>query len=106
MDVSIPELGILATMQKRIDDGPMRTALDASSKRLVGWYSSHKNGTSLFYESRNEKHAFYWAEVLPEISRYRSQPHRLEFQNGKSYTPDREDLYDDGSIRIVEVKGE
>lgn len=106
-DVSIPELGILATLEQRVDRGPMRTASDVSQKRAVGWYASQKNGRGQFWESRNELHAFHVAEVSPRVVRYRAQPHTLRVViAGKkwSYTPDREDTLSDRRIEIVEVK--
>jgi hypothetical protein len=108
-DVSVPELGIFATLIERVDGGPMRTVLDASPKRAVGWYASQKNGGGQFHESRNERNAFYLAEVATRVVGYRAQPHTLEIIiDGKvrTYTPDREDRLSDGRIEIIEVKGD
>jgi hypothetical protein len=107
-DVSVPELGIFATLKERVDGGPMRTALDASPKQAVGWYASQKNGGSLFHESRNERNAFYMAEVATSVVAYRAQPHTLEMAycgKSRTYTPDREDSISDGHTEIIEIKG-
>ena len=107
-DVSLPELGIFATLKQRVDGGPMRTAADVSQKRSVGRYASKKNGRGQFHESLNELHAFYGAEVNTDVVRYRAQPHKLEFViDGarRSYTPDREDTLSNRHTEIVEVKG-
>ena len=106
-NVSLPELGIFATLWQRVDGGPMRTAADVSQKRSVGRYASKKNGRGQFHESQNELHAFYDAEVNTDVVRYRAQPHKLEFIiDGKRrfYTPDREDTLSNRRTEIIEVK--
>ena len=106
-NVSVHERGILAEMVQRADEGPMRTAANVSQKKAVGRYASQKNGRGQFWESRNELHAFYGAEVSTEVVKYRAQPHTLEIViDGKlrRYTPDRMDYLTGGRIEIVEIK--
>jgi hypothetical protein len=85
----------------------MRTAADVSQKKAVGRYASQKNGRGQFWESRNELHAFYGAEVATEIVKYRAQPHTLEMLiagKRRRYTPDRMDYLTGGCVEIVEIK--
>src|SRR5215469_9683073 len=99
--------GRTALLWSRKDEGPMRTALDVSQKRAVGRYASLKNGRGQFWESRNELHAFYGAEVSTHVLKYRAQPHTLEMAiagKKRSYTPDRMDHLTGGRIEIVEIK--
>jgi hypothetical protein len=108
-DFSAPELGLFAAIIERADGGPMRTAANVSQKRAVGRYASQKNGRGQFWESRNELHGFYTAEVNPKIVQYRAQPHTLEMAIGSKicrYTPDREDIYSDRAAEIVEIKND
>jgi len=106
-DVSVQKPWIAATLYDRVDGGPMRTAADVSQKKAVGRYASQKNGRGQFWESRNELHAFYGAEVSTEIVKYRAQPHTLAIViSGKArrYTPDRMDYLAGGRAEIVEIK--
>jgi hypothetical protein len=85
----------------------MRTAANISQKRAVGRYYSQKCGRSLFWESRNELHGFYAAEVRTDVVCYRAQPQTLVIEVAdafRRYTSDREDILADGTIEIVEVK--
>ena len=107
LDVSVPSLGLHATLIERIDHGPMRTAADVSQKRAVGRYASQKNGRGQFWESRNELHAFYWAEVSTDVLSYRAQPHTLDLpvaSKRRTYTPDRLDKLTRDRVEVVEVK--
>jgi hypothetical protein len=103
----IPQAQFSVALHERVDGGPMRTASDVSQKRAVGRYASQKNGRGQFWESRNELHAFYGAEISTDVVKYRAQPHTLEVPlNGKMrrYTPDRMDYLSAGRVEIVEVK--
>lgn len=106
-NVSLSSGDVFARLIEREDGGPMRGASDVSQKKAVGRYASLKNGRGQFWESRNELHAFYGAEVSTEVIKYRAQPHTLEMAiDGKvrRYTPDRLDHLTGARVEIVEIK--
>ena len=79
-------------MIERLDAGPVRLITNGRQRKPVGHYYSQKNGFSLPWESRNELHGFYHAEVDTDVVGYRAQPHTLRMSvHGEvtSYTPDR-----------------
>ncbi|WP_296597999.1 hypothetical protein [Phenylobacterium sp.] len=98
---------ILATVIERTDGEPMRRITNGRRHRPVGHYYSQKNGFSVPWESRNELHGFYHAEVDANVVAYRAQPHTLRMGlHGvvSSYTPDRADRLSDGRTEIIEIK--
>ncbi len=100
-------LGFPATISYRADRGPVRPITNGRRTHPTGRYYSVKNGRALPWESRNELHGLYHAEVASEVISYWVQPHKLKMVIGSAiqiYTPDREELLADGRRRIVEVK--
>lgn len=100
-------LGTVAEIIYRADGGPMRTIMRGRQHKAVGIYYSIKSGRSLAWESRNELHDFWRAEVRPDVIRSRAQPHTLQWVidgQTRRYTPDREDILADGTIEITEIK--
>lgn len=99
---------LAATIYQRHDAGPMRPVGRRRGIRPGGLYYSQKMGRLVGYESDNEKCDLYRAEISTCVVGYREQPHTIEAViDGKMrrYTPDREDLFADGRVEIVEVKG-
>lgn len=106
--VHTPVPGLLATWVKRADNGPMRPIATGRRHRPVGSYYSVKNGQALAWESRNELHGFYHAEVRTDVVGYLAQPHTWEINaDGRKlkYTPDLELHLASGATEIVEIKG-
>ena len=100
---------ILAAIIERDDGGPMRPIATGRRRRVVGSYYSFKCGHASPWESRNELHALYHAEVRFDVVKYRTQPHTLEMiYDGQKYmfTPDLELHLADGRVEIIEIKGE
>jgi hypothetical protein len=100
-------LGFPATLIEREDARPIRPVTTGRQRKPVGAYYSLKLGRSVPWESRNELHAIYMAEVSTDVVSYRVQPHRVElFIRGirHLYTPDREDTLPGGGKLIVEIK--
>lgn len=100
---------LAANICQRGDGSPMRPVGRRRGIRPGGLYYSQKMGRLVGYESDSEKCAFYWPEIAPNVVAYREQPHTIEgIIDGqvRRYTPDREDLFADGQIEIVEVKDE
>lgn len=114
MDHPLKQLGLqlkglrtAATLVEREDRGPMRPVGRRRGARPGGLYFSQKMGRHIGWESKNERNSLFRAEAVPDIVGYREQPHTLRLRiDGKlfSYTPDREDVYRDGRVAIVEVK--
>lgn len=106
--VQTPVPGLLATWVKRADDGPMRPIATGRRHRPVGSYYSVKNGQALAWESRNELHGFYHAEVRTDVVGYLAQPHTWEINaDGRKlkFTSDLELHLANGATEIVEIKG-
>ncbi|WP_191555043.1 hypothetical protein [Brevundimonas aurantiaca] len=106
-EVRLNTLRTAATLVEREDRGPMRPVGRRRGARPGGLYFSQKMGRHLGWESKNERNSFFHAEANPDIATYREQPHTLRVRiDGKlfSYTPDREDVYRDGRVVVVEVK--
>jgi hypothetical protein len=100
-------LGFPAILLDHPDGSPVRPITNGRRSRPVGRYYSLKNGRALPWESRNELHALYHAEVSPTVLSYRVQPHKLKLViDGveRFYTPDREEKLVGGQERIIEVK--
>lgn len=92
---------------KRAEDRPVRLTRRGRRHRPSGVYFSVKCGYGVPWESRNELHSFWSAEVDSNVLRYRAQPHTLEMViDGRRhhYTPDRQDWMADGRIEIIEIK--
>jgi hypothetical protein len=89
-------------------DGPMREVITGRNIRATGVYPSRKAGRPLAFESMNERAVFLHSEVDTEVANYLSQPCRFEFVlDGvkRSYVPDCARILADGSLEILEVKG-
>lgn len=103
----IDHLNTIAEIVQRSDGGPMRPIGHGRQHKPVGIYYSVKSGRGLAWESRNELHDMWRAEVRADVVRSRVQPHTLSWTiDGQTlrYTPDREDILDGGRIQIIEVK--
>lgn len=90
-------------------DGPMREVITGRNIRATGIYPSPKAGRPVAFESMNERAVFLHSEVDTGVVRYLSQPCRFEFVLGgrmRSYVPDLARILDDGTLEIVEVKGD
>jgi hypothetical protein len=99
---------VVARLLAQPDGGPVRLRTHGRRKRMVGRYASVKSGRALPYESRNELHDQWRAEVCSEVLESAAQPHTLVFRMDgveRRYTPDRADKLAGGGVRIVEVKG-
>jgi hypothetical protein len=97
----------VAWLKERPCGGPVRVVANGRKRWPVGSYVSVKSQRSLHYESSNELHDFWHAEVDANVLVSRDQPHTLNHvsaNKGFRYTPDRLDFHADGSIEIVEVK--
>lgn len=89
------------------ESGPSRNIITGRRNRPVGLYCSTKNGAGCPWESGNELHALYLAEVSPDVVRYKTQPETLSIAiNGtkKRYTPDLKEVMADGRVVISEIK--
>lgn len=89
------------------DGRPVRLQQNGRLAKPMGLEFSVKNGDHVPWESRNEQHALWHAEMNSGVVAYRAQPHTLRLvMNGRraSYTPDLllEDVV--GVIDIIEVK--
>lgn len=100
---------VLAAIIERDDGGPMRPIATGRRRRPVGCYYSFKCGHASPWESRNELHGLYHAEVRFDVVTYRAQPHTLEMIHDgrkRKLTPDLELTLSDGRIEVIEIKGE
>lgn len=89
------------------DGSPVRLRQNGRLAKPMGLEFSVKNGDHVPWESRNEQHALWHAEMNSGVVSYRAQPHTLRLMmNGRraSYTPDLLLEGVDGAIDIVEVK--
>lgn len=101
--------GVLAAIIERDDGGPMRPIATGRRRRPVGCYYSFKCGYASPWESRNELHGLYHAEVRFDVVKYRAQPHTLEmiYEGRKcKLTPDLELVLSNGRVEIIEIKGD
>ncbi|PZR32919.1 hypothetical protein [Caulobacter segnis] len=90
-------------------DGPMREVITGRNIRPTGSYGSRKAGRPLAFESMNERAVFVHSEVDIRVANYLSQPCRFEFVlDGvrRSYVPDCARILADGTLEILEVKGD
>lgn len=90
-------------------DGPMREVITGRNIRPTGSYASRKAGRPLAFESMNERAVFVHSEVDIRVANYLSQPCRFEFVlDGvkRSYVPDCARILANGTLEIVEVKGD
>lgn len=88
---------------------PIRTIVTGRRVITTGVYASRKAGRPQPYESMNERAFFMHCEVDTEVLDYRAQPFRLEFViegRKRTYIVDCVRLMADGSIEVVEVKGD
>jgi hypothetical protein len=107
-DISVPGLGLVATIWRRTDNGPMRALRSGRQANPVGRYPSKKMGCALPYESPGELHGFYEAEADVNVIRYYAQPHTITMMMADewvNYTPDRLEILADGTTSINEMKG-
>lgn len=89
------------------DGRPVRLRQNGRLAKPMGLEFSPKNGDHVPWESRNEQHALWHAEMNSGVVSYRAQPHTLRLVlDGRrvSYTPDLLLEGVDGAIDIVEVK--
>lgn len=89
------------------DGSPKRLRQNGRLAKPMGLEFSVKNGDHVPWESRNEQHALWHAELNSGVISYHAQPHTLHLTvDGRrsSYTPDLLLRGADGSIDIVEVK--
>lgn len=89
------------------DGSPVRLRQNGRLTKPMGLEFSVKNGDHVPWESRNEQHALWHAEMNSGVVSYRAQPHTLRMAlNGRraSYTPDLLLAGVDGTIDIIEVK--
>lgn len=92
-----------------VDGGPIRTVITGRRVIPTGVYSSRKAGRALPFESMNEQTLMKHSEVDTHVVDYRSQPFRFEFViDGakRIYIADCARLLDDGTVEVVEVKGD
>lgn len=91
------------------DERPIRTIITGRRRIVTGIYPSRKAGRSFPHEGMNEQAFFMHSEVDTRVVDYRAQPFRFEFVlNGvkRIYIADCARLLDDGTIEVVEVKGD
>lgn len=96
-----------AEITRFADGRPVRLGQNGRLAKPMGLEFSVKNGDHAPWESRNEQHALWHAEMNSGVVSYRAQPHTLRLvMNGRraSYTPDLLLEGTDGAIDIVEVK--
>lgn len=98
-----------ATLVMTPDGSPIRSVLTGRRVMVTGFYVSRKAGRALPYEGMNELALLKHCEVDTQVIDYRSQPFRFEFViNGvkRIYIADCVRLLDDGTVEVVEVKGD
>lgn len=91
------------------DGSPIRSVLTGRRVMVTGFYTSRKAGLALPYEGMNELALLKHCEVDTVVVDYRSQPFRFEFVlNGakRIYIADCVRLLDDGTVEVVEAKGD
>lgn len=96
-----------AEIGTRPDLRPVRLTTNGRRHRAVGAYFSIKSGRLLHWESRNELHDMWRAEVSFDVVKSWEQPHTLKmvrYGQHRRYTPDRLDLLSSGKNRVIEVK--
>lgn len=94
---------------RRRQDGRSVRLGNGRRSRAVGRYFSIKNGGGQPWESRPELFDLYHAEVDGSVVSFRTQPETLAWRcdgGAWRYTPDRIDVLEDGSHRVVEIKDE
>ena len=84
---------ILAAIIERDDGGPMRPIATGRRRRVVGSYYSFKCGHASPWESRNELHALYHAEVRFDVV----------VRCGRALMPEPQGDYIDASPRLQKV---
>jgi hypothetical protein len=98
-----------ATLVMTPDGSPIRSVLTGRRVIVTGFYISRKAGRALPYEGMNELALLKHCEVDTRVVDYRSQPFRFEFVIGgakRIYIADCVRLLDDGTVEVVEVKGD
>lgn len=96
-----------AEMVSFSDGRPVRLRQNGRLAKPMGLEFSVKTGDHVPWESRNEQHALWHAEMNSGVISYHAQPHTLRLVlDGRraSYTPDLLLEGVDGAIDIVEVK--
>lgn len=91
------------------DGGPLRSILTGRRIIVTGFYDSQKAGRALPFESMNEAALLKYCEVDTRVVDYLSQPFRFEFVMGgkkRIYLADCARLLDDGTVEVVEAKGD
>ncbi|RYG79877.1 MAG: hypothetical protein EON59_15635, partial [Alphaproteobacteria bacterium] len=89
------------------DGSPVRLRQNGRLAKPMGLEFSPKNGDHVPWESRNEQHALWHAEMNSGVVSYQAQPHTMRLTvagRRMSYTPDLLLKGAAGSTDIVEVK--
>ncbi len=109
ISISLPGSRFADVEVRRRQDGRNVRLGNGRRSRTVGRYFSIKNGGGQPWESRPELFDLYHAEVDGAVVSFRTQPETLAWRcEGRAwqYTPDRIDVLEDGSHRVVEIKDE
>jgi hypothetical protein len=91
------------------DGASLRNILTGRRFTPSGFYESQKAGRAMPFESMNEAALLKYCEVDTRVVDYLSQPFRFEFvMCGKKriYLADCARLLDDGTVEVVEAKGD
>lgn len=91
------------------DGSPIRSIVTGRRPITTGTYASRKAGRPFPYESMIERAFFMHSEVDADVVDYRVQPFRLEFVvdgRKRAYIPDGLRILADGTVQIVEIKGD
>lgn len=91
------------------DGRPIRSIITGRRRIVTGNYPSRKSRCAMPHESMNELAFFYESEVDTRVVDYRAQPFRLEFILAgqlRTYIADCARLLSDGTVEVVEIKGD
>lgn len=91
------------------DGRPIRSIITGRRRIVTGNYPSRKSRCAMPHESMNELVFFHESEVDTRVVDYRAQPFRLEFILAgrlRTYIPDCARLLSDGTVEVVEIKGD
>lgn len=95
---------------RRAADRVVNGDLTRASMFMCGHFNSKKNKSRLYFRSSYEERAFELLEEDDQVIRYEVEPFKIEYVSDKGikryYVPDILVYYDDGSIKLVEVKPE
>lgn len=91
------------------DGGSLRSVLTGRRVIPTGFLTSRKTGRAMPFEGMNEAALLKYCEVDTRVVDYLSQPFRFEFVlDGakRIYIADCARVLDDGTLEVIEVKGE